>query len=101
MIDAHLHVVRPQLPGVGSLSPLLEHTPAEVAARLRQEMQEAGLTHVLAVGAADTPEDDPLGVNATLALARSVPGLHAIGVANPFRTDPEHLRRVETVAASG
>ena len=43
MIDAHIHVVKPRLPGVGALSALLESGPAEVAAALRR-----GLNHVAA-----------------------------------------------------
>src|SRR4051794_21672026 len=101
MIDTHIHVVRPQLPGVGPLSPLLERPGEEVASALRQEMKEAGLTHALAMGAADTAEDDPLGVHSTLAIARSVPGLRVIGVANPFRSDPDHISRVAKVLAGG
>ncbi len=101
MIDAHIHVVRPNLPGVGSLHVVLEQ-PAEAVARvLRQEMQQAGITAALAMGSAGGPEEDPLGINATLAVARLVPGLHAIGVANPLRADPEHLSRVEKVLESG
>ena len=55
-------------------------------------MNETSITAVLAMGSANGPDDDPLGVNATLAIARSVPGLHAVGVANPLRSDPEHMR---------
>jgi predicted TIM-barrel fold metal-dependent hydrolase len=101
MIDSHLHVVPPRLPGVGPLSPLLERPAEEVAAALRDQMQEAGLTAALAMGSANGPDDDPLGVNATLAIARSVPGLYAVGVANPLRGDLEHMRRVEKVIATG
>jgi predicted TIM-barrel fold metal-dependent hydrolase len=101
MIDSHLHVVVPRLPGVGSLSPLLEQDPEEVAAALREEMQEAGITAALAMGSANGPDDDPLGVNRTLDIARSVPGLNAIGVANPLRGDLEHMRRVEKVIHTG
>jgi uncharacterized protein len=101
MIDTHIHVVPPQLPGVGSLSPLLESGPETVAAALRGEMQTAGVTQALAMGCWNGPEDDPLGVAGTLALARRAPGLRAIGVADPTRSDPEHLRRVEAALASG
>ncbi len=101
MIDAHIHVVPPNLPGVGPLHRLLAE-PAEVVARgLRQEMQQAGITAVLSMGSANGPDDDPLGVKATLAVGALVPGLHAIGVANPLRADPEHLFRVEKVLATG
>src|SRR5947209_8109452 len=105
MIDAHIHVVSPQLPGVGNLNPVLELAADGVAAALRREMQAANVSAVLAMGcwypnrpAADA---DPLGVAATLAVARSVPGLHAIGVADPGRTEPDYLRAAETVLATG
>jgi uncharacterized protein len=101
MIDAHIHVVPPRLPGVGSLNPVLERGVEDVAVVLRREMKEAGITAALAMGSANGPDDDPLGVNGTLAIARSVPGLHAIGVANPLRSDPEHMRRVEKVIGTG
>jgi predicted TIM-barrel fold metal-dependent hydrolase len=101
MIDTHIHVVPPNLPGVGSLSPLLLQPVEIVAAALRREMQAAGVTAALAMGSARAPEPDVLGVDATLAVARVVPGLHAIGVADPARSEPAHLARVETVLAAG
>jgi uncharacterized protein len=101
MIDTHIHVVPPALPGAGSLSPLLEGPPDRVASVLRQEMQESGMSHALAMGCCAPAADDPLGVAATQALAASVPGLLAIGIADPLRTDPDHLRRVAALLASG
>jgi predicted TIM-barrel fold metal-dependent hydrolase len=101
MIDSHIHVVPPGLPGVGSLSPLLEGPADVLAARLRSEMQEAGIQQALAMGSLPGTDDDPLGINGTLALARQVPGLHAIGIAAPSRSDPEHLRRVDRALATG
>jgi uncharacterized protein len=101
MIDVHIHAVPPRLPGVGSLNPVLDRGADEVAGALRREMQEAGVTAALAMGSASGPDDDPLGVNATLAVGRLIPGLHAIGVANPLRSDPEHMRRVEKVVGAG
>ena len=54
------------------------------------------------MGSCLTTFDDPLGVDGTLAVARLVPGLHAIGVADPTRGgDADHLRRVEAVLAAG
>jgi predicted TIM-barrel fold metal-dependent hydrolase len=100
MIDTHIHVVPPHLPGVGSLSPLLDAAPDVRATALRREMQVAEMTQVLAMGCWNTPPDDPLGVAGTLALARAVPGLLAIGVADPTRTDADHLHRVETILAT-
>jgi predicted TIM-barrel fold metal-dependent hydrolase len=100
MIDTHIHVVRPHLPGVGNLNLLLDDPPETRAAALRQEMRTTETTHALAMGCWNAPPDDPLGVAETLALARSVPGLFAIGVADPMRHDAEHLRRVESVLAT-
>jgi uncharacterized protein len=101
MIDAHIHVVPPRLPGVGPLSPLLNGPPEVVAAELRRQMQEAGARHALAMGCWRGGDDDPLGIAATLQLAARVLGLHAIGCADPTRTDPDHLRRAEAALATG
>jgi predicted TIM-barrel fold metal-dependent hydrolase len=101
MIDAHIHVVEPRLPGVPSLGPVLAGPPDAVAASLQAEMQAAGITHALAMGCLGAGPDDPLGIESTLAVAEHVPGLYAIGIADPARTDLEHLRRVEAVLASG
>jgi predicted TIM-barrel fold metal-dependent hydrolase len=101
MIDTHVHVVPPGLPGVGSLNLRPVGGAAEVAAHLREAMTEAGVSQALAMGAWNAGPDDPLGINETLHLARAVPGLHALGVADPLRSDPDHLRRVEAVLASG
>ena len=100
MIDTHIHVVPPQLPGVGSLSPLLDAAPDVLASALRREMETAGASIALAMGRWNAPPDDPLGVRGTLALARSVPGLHAIGIADPTRNDADHLRRVQDALAA-
>jgi predicted TIM-barrel fold metal-dependent hydrolase len=101
MIDAHIHVVPPRLPGVGSLSPLLDEPPEALAAHLRREAEAAGIDRALAMGTWNTPPDDPLGVDETLRVARFVPGLSAIGVADPGRTEPDYLRRADAVLASG
>jgi predicted TIM-barrel fold metal-dependent hydrolase len=101
MIDVHLHAVPPNLPGAGPLSPLLKLAPETVAAELRTQMQTAGITQALAMGAWKARDDDPLGVNLTLRIAELVPGLRAIGAMDPTRTDAEHFRRVEEVIAAG
>jgi predicted TIM-barrel fold metal-dependent hydrolase len=101
MIDAHIHAVPPNLPGVGALAPVLSEPVELVAAAIRREMQTAGIRAALAMGARPDRDDDPLGVNSTLAVAEQVPNLHAIGVADPTRTDPEHFRRVEALLAAG
>jgi predicted TIM-barrel fold metal-dependent hydrolase len=105
MIDAHVHVARPRLPGVGPLSTLLDQGTGAVAEGLRLQMDAVGVSRALAMGCWYPPEtevpDDPLGVAGTLAVARLVPGLFAVGVADPTRADPDHLRRVEAFLATG
>jgi predicted TIM-barrel fold metal-dependent hydrolase len=99
MIDTHIHVVAPNLPGVGSLNPLLEAPPEVVATALRRDMQAAGVTEALAMGSRSSRADDPFGVASTLVIARLVPGLAAIGIADPARTEPEHLRAADAALA--
>jgi hypothetical protein len=101
MIDMHIHVVPPNLPGVGPLSPILEQPPERVAAALWAEMQSAGVDQALAMGCWSGSADDPLGIEGTLAVARAVPGLHAIGIADPTRNEPEHLHRADALLATG
>jgi predicted TIM-barrel fold metal-dependent hydrolase len=101
MIDAHIHVVPPNLPGVGVLHPVLRQPTAAVAAALTEQMRAAGLTHALAMGALTAGDADPLGVAGTVQVADLVPGLRAIGVANPLRTDRDHFRRVEAELQAG
>jgi predicted TIM-barrel fold metal-dependent hydrolase len=99
MIDSHIHVVPPRLPGVGTLNAILEEPAALRAEALRQEMQAAGVSQALAMGCWNGGDDDPLGVAVTLQVAESVPGLHAVGVADPTRADPEQLRRADALLA--
>jgi predicted TIM-barrel fold metal-dependent hydrolase len=101
MIDVHLHVEPPRLPGVGALSPLLESPPFEVAAALRREMAAAGVRIALAMGSWHGGVDDPLGIARTTVVGEMAPGLFAIGVADPTRNDADHLARVEAVLAAG
>jgi predicted TIM-barrel fold metal-dependent hydrolase len=101
MIDVHVHAVPPNLPGVGQLSPLLRLSPETVATELRRQMQTAGVTHAFAMGQWHVGDDDPLGVNKTLRIAELVPGLKAIGVMDPTKTDDGHFRRCEEVLATG
>jgi predicted TIM-barrel fold metal-dependent hydrolase len=101
MIDVHIHAVPPNLPGTGSLSPLLQRPIEEVAAAIRREMQSAGVISVFAMGAWDAGDSDPLGINQTMKIASHVPGMKMIGVADPVRTDAEHFRKVEYLLKSG
>jgi predicted TIM-barrel fold metal-dependent hydrolase len=101
MIDVHIHAVPPNLPGTGALAPLLRSSPDVVAAELRRQMQTAGVTMALAMGEWNTTADDPLGINRTLHIAREVPGLKAIGVADPTKTDDAHFERCEEEMRAG
>src|SRR5262245_38008791 len=101
MIDSHIHVVKPRLPGVKSLPPILDAPADQLAATIRQQMQDSGATIALAMGHMSGADDDPLGIASTLRLAQQVPGLHAIGVADPTRTDTDHLQRVERHLQTG
>lgn len=101
MIDIHIHAVPPNLPGTGALTPLLHQPPDVVAAEIRREMQLSGVSTVFAMGAWNVGDGDPLGINDTLTIAAQVPGMHAIGVADPTRCGPEHFRRVEALLESG
>lgn len=101
MIDCHIHVVRPQLPGVGNLHGLLDRDGETIALALRQEMHQAGIRIALAMGHWNGSDEDPLGIASTLAIARQVPGLYSLGIANPVRTDQDHLRRVDKTLALG
>ncbi len=99
MIDAHIHVAPPQLPGAGSLSPVLRQSVGSVAQLVRSEMAMAGITRAFAMGEWTITPDDPLGINRTLEIAAHVPGLAAIGVMDPTKdlADTEHFARVEAL----
>jgi predicted TIM-barrel fold metal-dependent hydrolase len=101
MIDMHIHVVTPNLPGAGSLGEDLALPPGDLAAVVRAEMAEAGIRTVLAMGCLDADPEDPLGIDTTLAVGRHVPGLFAIGAMDPRRSEPNHLRAVERVLRAG
>lgn len=101
MIDVHIHVVPPNLPGAGPLDRLLQASPDAVAQVLRQQMQAAGVSDAFAMGEWNCTDKDPLGINRTLQIAELVPGLRAIGVMDPTNTDAGHFERVESVMKSG
>jgi predicted TIM-barrel fold metal-dependent hydrolase len=101
MIDTHVHVAPPNLPGAGPLGAVLGEAADVVADVLRRQMREAGVGAALAMGCLGGGPADPLGLAATLEVARRVPGLYAIGAADPRCGDAEHLRAVEGVLAAG
>ena len=100
MIDMHIHCVPPNLPGVGPLDVRLRDRAENVAKLVREAMKAGGFHSSLAMGSYTISDNDPLGVNRTLEIAKLVPGLHAIGIADPTRTDREHLDRVDQTLAS-
>jgi predicted TIM-barrel fold metal-dependent hydrolase len=105
MIDMHIHVVSPNLPGAGLLGEALTQPIEALADQLRHEMRQSGMEIVLGMGCLGAPDEeeegDPLGIAGTLEIARRVPGLAAIGAMDPRRTSPEHLRAVERQIQAG
>jgi predicted TIM-barrel fold metal-dependent hydrolase len=98
-IDTHIHAVPSHLPGVKpkpkDVEELYEGPLPEMAARLKVQMHLARYKIAFGIGSLGGPKEDPLGIAGTLALSESVPGLKAVGVADPRRTEPEHLKAVE------
>jgi hypothetical protein len=101
LVDAHAHVVSPGLPGLHAFPAVLDGAAATVAAAVRADMAASGAVQALAMGVLSDDPDDPLGVAATLRIADQVPGLHAVGVADPRRSDAGHLDRVERQLRQG
>ena len=101
LIDSHIHVSNPHLPGIKILPELLLKAPEEVASQLHAEMQHAGICVALAIGTLNISEIDPLGIGETSTIAKIVPGIHPIGVMDATRTAPEHLDRVERLLRQG
>ena len=64
-------------------------------------MEAAGIESALCMPRRGNKDDDPLGINETLEVAAQVPGLHAIGIADPTKTDQGHLDRVEDILKKG
>ena len=105
MIDAHIHVTNTGLPGIPEKfapngAPFGGRIDL-VADALKAEMMAAGISHVLGMPRWNGPKGDPLGINQTLRLATLVPGMHAVGLADPTETDDEHLERVEDTLKTG
>jgi predicted TIM-barrel fold metal-dependent hydrolase len=101
MIDMHIHVVPPNLPGAGTLGAILNEPPDAIADRLQHEMRDAGINTALAMGCLNGGPRDPLGIAATLEIGRRVPGVFAIGATDPRRREPEYLRAVAEVLETG
>jgi predicted TIM-barrel fold metal-dependent hydrolase len=95
MIDMHIHAVHPNLPGVKPLTDLYGGPVENLVEALREEMRLSGTTVLLGMGHLGGAADDPLGVTSTWRIAELLPALRAIGIADPTRTDTDHLQRVE------
>ena len=101
MIDMHIHAVHPNLPGVKPLTDLYDGPVEKLVEALREEMRLSGTKVLLGMGHLGGEGDDSLGVASTLRIAELLPALWAIGIADPTRTDTDHLQRVETQLRSG
>lgn len=99
MIDVHIHVVPPNLPGVGYLSQGLRANTENVARVVRDQMAMSGVTAALAMGSVEGGIEDPLGVRKTLEICEMVPGLYAIGAIDPRRSEKEYLLAAERALA--
>ena len=105
VIDVHVHLVNPGLPGVPPAT-APDGTPLDGAARamaqsIQKEMTQAGVKHALCMPRREYAADDPLGIKGTRAVAALVPGLHPVGLADPERFDRDHLARVEEALKRG
>ena len=99
VIDTHIHVVIAGLPGIKpgpeEIDRLFVGPPPNMAERVKAEMEQANVQIAFGMGSLLGEKHDPLGVARILELAKSVPGLKAIGALDPRRTEPEHLKSVE------
>lgn len=99
VIDTHIHAVSPSLPGLkpipAEIEKLYQSPPQMMADRLKAEMAAGRVEVALGMGSLGGTIADPLGIARTLELCSLVPGLRAIGIADPRRTDPEWLKAVE------
>lgn len=102
-VDAHVHVAHTRLTtGPDEPAPMEEEDdPLDLPVDrrvevIRAQLRAAGIEQALCMPRRAT-DDDPLGIHDTLEVAARVPGLHPIGIADPRRTDQEHLDRVEAL----
>jgi predicted TIM-barrel fold metal-dependent hydrolase len=98
-IDTHIHAVHSGVPGVKAkpkeIEALYSGPIDRMADCVKAEMSQAKVGIAFGIGSLVSPRDDPLGISRTLEIARFVPGLKAVGIADPRRNDAEHLRAVE------
>jgi predicted TIM-barrel fold metal-dependent hydrolase len=98
-VDTHIHAVPTNLSGVkekpAEVVALYEGPPELMAKRLNKEMRAGNVEYALGMGCVNGPRDDPLGIKSTIEIAKLVPGLKAIGIADPRRHDAGHMKKVE------
>ena len=105
-IDTHIHVVNTQDSGGTDRKrprtvPPFDGPILERANSIRKEMESSGIEYALCMPRWNNADNDPLGIDETLELAAKVPGLHAIGIADPTKTLQRHLDRVEDILKKG
>jgi predicted TIM-barrel fold metal-dependent hydrolase len=105
IVDTHVHVVNPRIPGVPKIiapdGTALDGRVDKLADCIRAEMKSAGIEHALCMPRWENSDEDPLGINETLGLASRVPGLHAIGIADPAKIRQKHLDLVDAIVKKG
>jgi hypothetical protein len=74
---------------------LMDGPIEDLARRLKDEMNRAKIGSAFGMGSLGGPRYDPLGIEGTLRIAALIPGLRVVGIADPTRTEPKHLRAVE------
>jgi predicted TIM-barrel fold metal-dependent hydrolase len=110
VIDAHVHIVNPRLPGVREqpmpLAPFGKEDTVgmkQLVKRIEDEAKKAQIVHALCTPRFEVSDQDPLGIQQTLAVAELVhgPKIHPIGIARPEHFDRDHLDPVEEVLKQG
>jgi len=110
IIDTHLHLTEPRLPGafeapvqLGPFGKDDGEALDKFVKAIADEAKKAGLTKALCMPRFEVSDKDPLGIGDTLALAERIrgPKLYAVGLAHPERFDRDHLARVEDVLKEG
>ena len=67
-----------------------------MVAHLKAEMERGRVAVAFGMGSLGGGDADPLGIARTLEIAKSVPGLKAIGIADPLHANARHLKAVAT-----
>ena len=105
IIDVHVHAVSVNLSGrpedVDSEPDVRVGPVEQVAKAIGAQLKEGHVEHALCMPTRGHGGSDVLGVERTRQLAKRVPGLHPIGLADPERFDEEHLARVDEELARG